>query len=76
MWAPMSEATPKLVGTRELAEWLDISMSTLHRLRDAGEIPRGFKIGNQIRWPREEIAAWIEGTNHEGKHRQDTRASH
>jgi predicted DNA-binding transcriptional regulator AlpA len=42
-----------------LAEVLDTSIRSIHRLNSSGKIPRPTRLGGQLRWNRDEIAAWI-----------------
>jgi prophage regulatory protein len=50
---------PLLVGARELAKHLGLSLRTIRRLDCSGKLPRPVKIGGAVRWRVEEIAAWL-----------------
>lgn len=50
----------KLMRLRELAEYLDVSESTVHNWRYRGEGPPGFKVGGQVRYRREDVEEWLE----------------
>ncbi len=50
----------EIMTAKELAELLKISLPTLYKMVNSGEIP-GFKVANEWRFEREEIQAWIEG---------------
>lgn len=47
-----------LITEAELATWLNISKSTLHKLREEGELPFRL-IGTCIRYSPPEIEAWL-----------------
>ena len=49
----------KMMTESELADWLSISKSTLHKLREEGSIPYQL-IGSCIRYSTEEIEKWLE----------------
>jgi len=55
-----SAALPAMVGVRDLAEWLGINRSTVHRLHNRGELPPAYKLGGVYRWRRHEIEEWLE----------------
>ena len=57
---PESDAEPLLVTAAELAALLNLSKRTLWRLRSAGDLPKPVKLGNSVRWVRDEIKKWIE----------------
>ncbi len=42
-----------------VAAMLACSPRTVHRLVDAGRIPRPVHLGGMIRWPREPLEQWI-----------------
>ena len=44
--------------TRELTDLLQIDRTTIYRMADAGRIP-AVKVGNQWRFPREEVRRWL-----------------
>ena len=48
----------ELITESELAEWLRISKSTLHKLRSDGLLPFQ-KIGDSIRYSRKDIDDWL-----------------
>lgn len=49
-----------LITVAELAEVLNTSPRTIHRLNSAGKIPRPVMLGNRPRWRHSEIMAWID----------------
>ena len=49
-----------LLSIADLAQLLNTSSRTVHRLKSAGLIPSPVRIGCRPRWRREEIAAWLE----------------
>lgn len=50
----------KLLTSKETAERLDKSESWLNHSRGAGTGPRYLKIGHQVRYRPEDVAAWLE----------------
>lgn len=56
--APAS-AEPLLITARELASLLHLSLRTLWRLNSAGLLPEPVRLGNSVRWRREEIDSWV-----------------
>lgn len=53
--------SPALIGSREAARYLGISERTLHRMKQAGEIPFVPLAGKTIRYRPEALAAWAAG---------------
>lgn len=54
---------PEVMGVKELAEYLRISVHTVYRLAEQGKIP-GRKVGKRWRFHREVIVEWL-ATQHE-----------
>jgi len=57
---PDGDAEPLLITAAELAALLSLSKRTLWRLRSAGDLPKPVKLGNSVRWVRDEINIWID----------------
>lgn len=53
------EKARPLMTIKELAELLGVSVSTIIRWSDAGEIPAPMTIGGSVRWKRATIEAWL-----------------
>ncbi len=49
----------RLLDVRQVATVLDVSVRSVHRLRDGGKIPAPVRIGGSVRWRATEIDAWI-----------------
>ena len=49
-----------LITEAELANWLNVSKSTLHKLREDGDLPHRL-IGTCIRYSTLDIDAWLKG---------------
>lgn len=47
--------------TRQLQEMLQVDRTTIYRMVESGQIP-GRKIGNQWRFPKTQIEAWLDAT--------------
>ena len=52
-------AEPLLITAGELAALLHVSVRSLWRLRSCGVIPEPVRLGNSVRWRRDEILCWI-----------------
>ena len=56
----------RLLRTRDVAELLDVSCETVLRWHRSGKLPGGRRLGsNVLRFNRDELEAWIEGTRPE-----------
>lgn len=49
----------KMLTEAEVAEWLSVSKSTLHKLRENNEIPY-LTVGSCIRYSEDEIKEWLD----------------
>jgi excisionase family DNA binding protein len=55
--------TERLLRTRDVAELLDVSCETVLRWHRSGKLPGGRRLGsNVLRFDRDEIEAWLNGT--------------
>ena len=52
------EKMDELLTEYELSEWLTVSKSTLHKLRETGQIPFQM-IGSSIRYSKRDIEQWL-----------------
>ena len=50
-----------MLSVDDVARMLGCSSRHVHRLVDAGRMPRPVKLGALVRWSREAIDAWIRG---------------
>jgi excisionase family DNA binding protein len=51
----------KLLKASEVARWLGVSRSTVHRWAEAGNLPKPYEIGESaVRWRKSEIETWLE----------------
>ncbi len=55
------ESDSEWLGSKETAEVLGISLRTIYRLVDDGQLP-AYQIGRVIRFKRDEVEAFIEST--------------
>ena len=55
---PVAEK-PELIDAKEVAKMLGLSPRTVWRFNDAGRLPKPVKLGTLVRWPREQIEAWL-----------------
>jgi excisionase family DNA binding protein len=51
--------TSKMIGPKELAEWLDVPVQTVYRWQHTGVGPRSFKVGRHLRFARADVLAWL-----------------
>src|SRR6516165_5042944 len=54
-----SDSLPALLDVRAVASILNCSPRHIHRLADAGRLPRAIKLGALSRWSRAEIERWL-----------------
>ena len=69
-WAAVPEprsTVERLMRVEEVADWLAFKASTIRAYCEKGKIPH-LRIGGQLRFRREELAAWIE--QHAGRVRR------
>lgn len=52
--------TEKLMTTAEVAEYLQVSVTTLEHWRSRGTGPRYQKLGRAVRYRRAEVDKWID----------------
>lgn len=53
---------PNITTTKELAEFLKISESTIHRAVKNGEL-QSLKVGRNVRYERVEVLKWLDKDN-------------
>lgn len=56
---PSPPAEPALVDIGRVARTLGCSVRHVHRLRDAGKMPRPVRLGGLLRWNRAEVDRWV-----------------
>jgi excisionase family DNA binding protein len=49
----------KLMTVEDLAEALQVSVSTIYAWRYHGQGPRGLRVGGAVRFDPDEVAAWL-----------------
>src|SRR5579875_1124789 len=58
---PPRNEVSRLLTIRDLSDLLRVSVRELWRMRDNGRLPNPIEFGpKNIRWPRDEILAWVE----------------
>lgn len=55
-----SEAPPRLLSMRELADLVGVSYATVRQWRARGSGPRGIRVGRHVRFRPDDIDAWLE----------------
>ena len=53
------EQTGLAVDAAELAKLLQVSLRHVNALNASGRLPKPFRLGRSVRWPREELVRWI-----------------
>jgi len=48
-----------MIDAKGLAAMLSLSKRQVFRLNSCGKIPAPIRIGGAVRWPAEEISAWL-----------------
>lgn len=55
-----TRAGEQLVDVHQLADQLGVAVQTIYRWRSEGiDMPRGFKVGNAVRWRQQVVDEWI-----------------
>lgn len=57
--AAPERAPADLLDVNEVADRLHVSVRTVHRLSDAGRMPRPLKLNSLSRWRSAEIDQWV-----------------
>jgi predicted DNA-binding transcriptional regulator AlpA len=58
---PESAPPRRLIGVREVATMLGVSIASVWRLRAAGRLPKAVRLGGAVRWRLREIERFIDG---------------
>lgn len=58
----MSSETPATMTVEEICHDFQISRQTVDRLRRSGRLPKPFRLGRLVRYPREETIRALERT--------------
>lgn len=48
-----------LIGSKQLAKYLGVSVRTLDTLDKKGDLPPGFRVGHLRRWRLEDVENWV-----------------
>ncbi len=54
------EVVDRLLGPRDVADWLDVPLQTVYAWRHRSEGPPGFKVGRHVRYRRADVEAWLD----------------
>lgn len=57
---PDPSAVPLLLDVTAVARLLSVSVRSVWRLRDAGELPAAVCVGKLIRWRRDALLRWLD----------------
>ena len=58
----------QLLGVKELAGLLKVSVRSVWRLRSAGKLPEPIKIGRSVRWLEQDIVQYLDGLKGETRY--------
>jgi excisionase family DNA binding protein len=56
---PVPQDQGTLIGVREVAKLLKVSVRHVVRVSETGEIPPPIRIGRAVRWSRDALTKWI-----------------
>jgi len=65
---------PLAYSARQLAERLGVSLRHVRRMDSAGLLPRPCRLGRAVRWPAEDVQAWLRAGSPDRRHWEGTRA--
>lgn len=54
------QGAPEVLTVDQAAGLLQISRQSLYRLLKRGEIPKGHRVGNRLRFSKRELIEWVE----------------
>jgi len=49
----------ELIGSKQLAKFLGVSIRTLDTLDKKGDLPASFRVGHLRRWRRADVENWV-----------------
>lgn len=52
---------PKLLGTKDLAALLGISLRKLEQMIERGELPAHVRLGRTRKWKEDHVQQWLDG---------------
>ena len=64
---------PLAISAGELAEQLGVSLRHVRRADSAGLVPKPIRIGRSVRWPVDEIRAWLKAGAPDSKRWEQTK---
>lgn len=50
----------QLISIKELAEFLQVPVTTIHRWRSIGEAPRAIRVGKHLRFEASDVLEWLQ----------------
>lgn len=67
--APQLEAE-RLLTSEEVADWLQIPLSTVRQWRADRRGPRGYRLGKHVRYRREDVEEWLADRSDDARRRR------
>ncbi|WP_188381588.1 helix-turn-helix transcriptional regulator [Oxalicibacterium faecigallinarum] len=49
----------ELIGAKQFAKFLGVSVRTLDTLDKKGDLPAGFRVGHVRRWRKDDVEQWV-----------------
>lgn len=59
---PEAPDPPPLWSTQQLADYLGVTVTTLHAMRRRGEGPTAYRVGRVLKYDPTQVAAWLQTT--------------
>jgi excisionase family DNA binding protein len=56
-----------LIGIKELAEMLGVSVRHIHRMKASGQLPRPVYVGRSVKYQRSKLQQWMDNGGTHGK---------
>lgn len=50
----------QLMTTQDVADYLDVPVSTIYQWRTRGIGPRAARVGRHLRWRRSDVDSWLD----------------
>ncbi|WP_380165656.1 helix-turn-helix domain-containing protein [Jannaschia sp. R86511] len=57
--SPDPQPAPRLWSTQDLADYLGVTVQTIHAMRRRGEGPPTYRVGKVLRFDPDEVRGWL-----------------
>ena len=65
------EVSEQLLSPRQLADYLDVPLTTLYSWRYSGDGPPGFRVGKHVRYRWTDVQEWVQDQLNTARRRRD-----